>query len=1263
MSCRHRRVHGLAILLFLSAAALFPCTPSVRMGFPGNSFVGVFIMEPLPPGATVEFIPAGLVVSNLRHNGTNLVFDLMVAPSAAPGVRESICRVGVQEVRNPTAFTVLPAQTPTPTATPTPLPITPTATPPPPTGTPTPLPTLTPIPPTATPTQLPVTPTATPPPPPGTPTPTRTATPLPPTPTSTPPGPTPTRVAGGLRIAPSSIASGSRSIRMILAGPGFTPQTRVMTPPDVELERVIPLSPTRIEIVVSTAPETPSGPRIITVDTPGVPTGTVIITIVPPESLSAQVSVTTAKIVHPQPGSFLMLGDQVYAKGLLATTGTGPVIGAWTFDGVPFDRFDVHATGGDPIPIEARVPIPISTEGDHRLELVVERPQLVPSGNIRLVVVPRIASRLRLIGPPDGAVVDAPPLFRWTLVPGAQAYDLVLGAQRQLEKNPPFIRVHGGSARPTEDELRKVLGVPALSDIPGLKFFWSVRPVHPVNVRGEAPPPQELMILIKPRIVAPVEDSSAEVLPDGAKIRWKSLGRGVLYRVAFFGPGAPARPVLSALTHRSEYRLRHELLPPGTDRLLFRVEALGPGGVLLAAGQMSPLVLKRARPEGEIVDAARGASVVAVAPSGPEAPPGRHPTIRATWEGRVPPDRIALLVDRVDVTPVSRFGGGSVEYQSLLPMAEGRHDAVLRLSEEETAWTFLTQDPPRAPPPVATATAPAGYEAAGDWKVDVSGLLSVISGSESNERDTVHATLSSSSSFLGDTWSLEETADLAGHHELDDPRTTVQDSRNWLVRGGGGGKVWRADGVVGYAAPESSDGLQILSTGFTRGGVEVKLTTPAGRISGYQTFDDELGGIFSSTLGEEQRIRFGAWDAPLPSDRFLLRAVYLDVSDDGDPLESLSPTSARAYGAIGRWTVSPAFAMTFEGARSKLEPSDDPDRSGNSFRLNLTGIVSATRWLVNVFRTDGAFLNPANPSLTSFVQPDRTGGDFGLSRLFGKLTAGLGYRYVESGAAEGSRVPDARDHSATLTFSLPFSPKVLATANGTWGLSRADAGAGEIGPIPETDRAQYGGQFTLTETLGRLVLSQRLAWNELVDDVSPDNDVTTQSAQLTANGTLLPTLVLASSVALTRNETPLGGQNDQLVLMVQPTWFLTPIRVTLAPRASYARSKNGITGRAPRSEHYQALVYWTPLKAGRLEGIVGLSSEWIRSVSGAPGPRPSFDRRYIGTFAIRWGAGIPAPAPSIPTSLEFQPFRPAPGVVAGRLESDFGAGTPAARGY
>ncbi len=1225
----NRRVHSLTILLFLLAPLLFPCTPSVNQGFPGNFFSGVRIIERPLPGWTVRFEPAGqLIVSNIRYDVQGyLLFDLQVSPTAPPGFYTSFCEYpGDPTITNNMAFQVLAAQTPTP--------IPPTATPQP----------------TATPTQPPPTATSTPPAATATPTPTATSPGATPTPTRTftPPGPTPTGPPGRLRIAPNSIASGSLSNRLVIGGDNFDRSTRVTTPADVLLETVQLLSPMRLEIVVSTRPGTPSGPRVIAVDTPGIPTRTVVITVVPPESLSAPVSVTTASIVSPRPGTFVAPGERIFAKGLLATTGTGPIVGVWLFDDVPFDRFDVHATGGAPIEIESKAPIPISTDGDHFLRLVVERPQIVSSDPVRIVKVARTAASPRLIEPAAGAEVRAPVLFRWTLVPGAQAYEIVFSPVPEIRADAGLVRVVGGSARLTEEELKKANKIPLLSDIPVIKSFWSVRPIHPVDVPGQPAPPQELTIFLTPRVLRPPEGSEALVLPDGARISWKPVARGVVYRVTFFSPRAPARPLFAALTSRTEYRLLRGLLPEGTERLLFRVEALGPGGMSLGESALRPMVLARGSPPGRLQPAALDVVVSSVAPAGGEPRPSRHPTIAAAWEGRLPPDSIALVMDGVDVTPVARIGEGKIAYTSLLPLPPGTHEAVVRLGDAVTAWSFQTREPTRPPPATAAAAGSSGYEAEGDWQVDLSGFVSVLSGSGPAERDTLHGTLSSTSSFLGDTWSIEETVELAAHHELDSPRETVQDSRNWLLRAGGGGKRWRADGIVGYAAPESADGLEILATGFTRGGVEVKLTTPAGRFSSYGTFDDELKGIFSSTLGEEQRIRFGAWEAPLPSDRFLLRAVYLDVRDEGNPADLVSPTKATAYGGIGRWTVSPAFAVTLEGARSKLEPSDDPERSGNSFRLNLGGIVSATRWVVNLFRTDGRFLNPANPSLTDGVQPDRTGGDFGLSRIFGKLTAGIGYRYVESGAASGSRVPDAREHSATLALSLPFSPKVTASANGSWALARADAGAGEIGPIPETDRTQYGGQFALSETLGRLILVERVSWMELEDDVSPDNDVTTKSAQLTANGIVVPSLALASSLALTRTEAPLAGQNDSTVFAFQPTWTIAPIRVTLAPRASYTRNHSSVSGRSPRAEQYQALAYWSPLKVGRFEAILGGSVDWSRALSGAPGPQPPFARRYIGTFTIRWGGGTSGAASAMtpPAALEFRPFRPTPAMLA-----------------
>jgi len=1262
MSHRKGRGRILSILLFLVSAFVLPCTPSVRQGFPGDMFLGVIIQEPLPPGSTVAFNTPDLVVTNIRHNGTNLVFDLFITQTAAPGTYESICRFQMQEIRNATAFTVLQQPTATPTPTLTPVPPTPTPTQPPSTATPTATPPV----PTATPTQpLPTaTPTLTPPGPTATPTATRTqtppgatATPTPtPTRTSTPPEATPTRVAVRLRIAPDSIVSGARSMRHVIAGENFGPLTRVMTPSDVFLERTIVLSSTRLEIVVSTAPGTPSGPRVFGVETPGFPPGTVVVTVIPPESLSAPVSVATAAIVHPRPGTLVTPGEQLYARGLLATTGTGPILGSWLFDGVPFDRFDLHATGGEPLTVESKVPVPVSTHGDHFLELRIDQPQLVMSERVLLLAVPRTAASPRLIAPADGAAVREPPLFRWTLVPGAQAYEILFSPDGAFKPDSPAVRVTGGSARLTEQQLRDANRVPRLSDIPMLRFFWSVRPIHPVDVRGKAAQARELMILITPKIVVPPEGSSAELAPEGVRISWRPVARGLVYRVLLFAPRDPSRSVFSALTSRDRYLLRRSLLPEGAERLLFRVEALAPGGVSLGTSEPRRVVLPRIRSPGEIAPAASSAAVVSVAPAGAAPVGSRHPTVAASWEGRAPPEAVALLVDGVDVTPVARLAGGSISYTSLLPLAFGRHEAELRLGEVQTAWTFLVREAAQAPPsrPSLQAAAPApaaAPEREADWQVDLSGLVSVVSGSEATERDQLHGTFSTTGSFLGETWSFEDTTELALHHELDPERHTTQDSRNWLLRAGGGRNRFRADGIVGYGAPESGDGLQILSTGFTRGGVEARLTTPAGKISAYQTFDDKLGGIFSSDLGEEQRIRFSAWEAPLPSDRFLLRAVYLDARDEGNPEDLIDPSRARAYGAIGRWTISRAFGVTVEGARSEFEPFAEPERSGNSFRLGFQGIVSATRWVVNVFHTGSRFSNPANPSLTSGVQPDRTGGDVGLSRLFGKLTAGIAYRYLESGAASGSRVPDARENSANLTLSLPFSAKVVATASGSWALARADAGAGEVGPIPETDRTQYGGQLVFRETLGRLALAQSFNWSELEDDVSPDNDLATKSAQLTANGNVAPTLLLASSLVFTRRESPLAGRNESLVLMFQPSWTIAPIRLTLAPRASYSRNSSSVTGRAPRTEQYQAQFYWAPIKIGRLEPIVGLAGEWSRSVSGAPGPRPGFDRRYIGTFTIRWGAGAPAAGGSAaapPAALEFRHFRPTPGIVASR---------------
>ncbi len=1212
----------LLALLGASPLLAFDLVPNV--GFPGQTLNGVRVTtRPLPAsGATVTFFPAGLTPTNLRNDsGGFLLFDLTIASNAAPGNYAGIYFQSSEgTVSNPNAFTVI-AQPPTPL-------------------------------PSATPTPTPPSPT-----------PTQTPTPTPPlSPTPTPPFPGPTPVPGGLQIAPDTIAEGTRFVRLIIAGTSFGPTTTVQTPSDIRLDRSNVLSPTRLEIFVSNAVGTPSGPRVFFVSTPGVSSGSVVVTVIPANSLGAPVSVTTSAIVFPRPGAFVSPGDQLFARGLLAVTGSGPILGSWNMDGAPYERFNVYASGGQPVPVESKVPIPILTDGDHFLQIQIDQPQAALSEPVLILRVPRGASQIRLVEPADGVVASEPRPFRWTLVPGAQAYEIVFSPEAaQWEPNVEYeIKLSPDVAKgPASRIFRSVQGLwePTREEwgwIGAGTKFWAVRPIFPVDVRGPLTPWRRVAI-------TPVTASLALLTPSLerekglALLSWKGGSPGLLYRVLFFR-GDSREPVFSALTFRPQYPLRRFLLGDEPERLHYQVEAIAPGGVRVGRSAFGQVELPRS--QGRIWTAALAAEVTSRNPPDGSQVQTTRPTIGARWSGQVALTEISLVVDNVDVTGAAVLGAGSIDYVPPLPLSPGVHTVRLKLGPSVTTWQFQVSPPS---PPAAPGGAGPGRAAAGaDWRLELSGFVSVISGNAPNERDTAHLTVSSASSFVGSAWSLQETVDLAGHQELNEPRQTVQDSRNWVVRAGVGRGQWRADALVGYSLPGAADGLQLMTPGFSRGGAEVQLTTPLGKIGGFGTFDDRLPGLFSSTLGGKQRVRMGTYELPLPADRFVLRGVYMEVDDRGEPSRAVTRSTGKMYGGFGRWILSPALALTFEGSHAKYEPVVGVNLDGNAYRLNLQGRSGATGYTLNLYQTDAGFVNPADRALTFAGQPDRRGAEVGLLHLFGRVTTTLYYRYIEGGITSGAVLPRAHAHAAALAIGVPVSSKVLATVSGIWGLDKGDGGAGATGPLPRLDRVQYGGLFTLSETIGKLSLTQNASWVKFDDRLSSLNNRETKTANMTASGFLFPTLALASSFGFNRSEGKLSGQDDNLVLFFQPTWAIPAIRVQLAPRASYFRGENSISKFVTSGEQYQALLYWSPLRVGRFETMIGLSSEWLRNRTSSPGGSSSAsDRRYIGTFAIRWGAGAAAsnaPMPAAAATPQLAP--PPPGALASLFSPDVRGRSP-----
>ncbi|MBC8646822.1 MAG: hypothetical protein H7X85_06640 [Thermoanaerobaculia bacterium] len=191
----------------------------------------------------------------------------------------------------------------------------------------------------------------------------------------------------------------------------------------------------------------------------------------------------------------------------------------------------------------------------------------------------------------------------------------------------------------------------------------------------------------------------------------------------------------------------------------------------------------------------------------------------------------------------------------------------------------------------------------------------------------------------------------------------------------------------------------------------------------------------------------------------------------------------------------------------------------------------------------------------------------------------------------------------------------------------------------------------LTETAGRFALSQTVSWTRLDDQVSDNNDVETTALNMATSGNLVPSLSLNISLGATRSERALSGQNDNVVVLLQPRWTIPSLRVSVAPRAQYSYAASDASSIKARGELYSALVTWAVLK-GKFQPILGVSGEWFRNRAGL-GSRTDFDHRYIGTLTLRWGTGGDTRAATAFNDSEVPRLTPwTTGPAAGLLSSD-----------
>ncbi|MGH7564164.1 MAG: hypothetical protein ACREK5_07055 [Gemmatimonadota bacterium] len=286
-------------------------------------------------------------------------------------------------------------------------------------------------------------------------------------------------------ITPPSVVTGTTGNVLRVTGENFSPGAVISSgSPGVQVTAARILGPGSAEIAIAVRPDAPPGPYRLDLRNPdgGMASGGAMLLVYPAGALSAPVAVTAAAIVYPRPWQMLQPDQGVHARGLLATSGMGTVVGTWLLDGVPFDRFTRIVTGGFPVEVRSTIPIPLSFTGEHRLELAIESPQSLPPQAVPFFQSIESRSDLKILAPEAGAILDPDdPVFRWTLVPGASGYEVEIqdtGESHSRERPWTAIRRRTADTewRP-EETLLRALGA-------GIKRF-RVRAVFPGEVLGD----------------------------------------------------------------------------------------------------------------------------------------------------------------------------------------------------------------------------------------------------------------------------------------------------------------------------------------------------------------------------------------------------------------------------------------------------------------------------------------------------------------------------------------------------------------------------------------------------------------------------------------------------------------------------------------------------------------------------------------------------------------------------------------------------------
>jgi len=1019
---------------------------------------------------------------------------------------------------------------------------------------------------------------------------------------------------------PTALVAGAQSTIVRVAGDFLQPGAQFnSSDSSLIIEESNVLTAKLADVRMTVRSDAVPGPRNLSVANPdgGVAATPLVLFVYPPSAIAAPLDVLAAAIVFPARGMMIAPSEAVSPRGLLATAGTGTIIGSWQFDGMPFDRFVVNAAGGLPVEVRTNVPIPASFTGSHTLAMIIESPRKFVSPEIEVTESIDRVSRLTLLAPRDGAVIRGrEQKFRWSLVPNCSGYDVEVAKTEMLpDALTPMLRFHVADAewRPNAADIAAIG--------PGIRR-WRVRArcagetaLEPTSWQRFAILPEHADIFLLPMT------TNARGTP---VVRWEGGVTGLLYRVEFLSPSGET--IFSALTSQTEYALVQGL-PAG---MAARVSVLAPNGGVLGTSSSSLLSRRKGR---DAIHLAQTTAIElgAVEPADGATVSTAQPHIAAEWKGAAKTEEITLLVDSTDMTAVAKVTPTSIAYDPLVALAPGPHTVTLTVAGNIKRWTFTVGAEEGTAAPAAAAL----QQQRGDWVIAPVGTVTLVRAPNNQG----HTQISAMTDLNAGSLTNKATGDVSLKHELE-PSKTVQESRNWIGEVGAQQQEDRKETVrFGFSQPDFFDQAQFLNAGFARGGVQAKIVIPGGVASYYETFTGQAAGIVTGLFNPEQSLKAASIQIPLRTQwEFRILAVRVDERAGFNSAGGVG----RAFGFFTRFALSQALNAVFEGARGDFTPSFgsvDTEHRGNAVRLGLNGIRDTLNYAFNIRRTEAEFVNPANRGLTAGGVPDRTAVDLTVGKFFGTTSITIQLRHLQDGTTSRLLVPRTRQTGGVASLTKMLGEHVTLAVSGNLTADR-----GEEKPevfLPRADRNQSGATGALSEVFGRFNFAQTLSRQLLRDHVNDLSDQTVTTAMLASGGQLTTWLNLSGTLSGTRTAaSPIIGMTNQMLASLQPMISIPVLFLTLQPRATYSTTKNDLLASKTTTEQYQGLATFAPQWLNSIIAVQ-LSTDWSRNRFTGQAAPAKFVHNYAGTFNLHWrfGAGPAYGAQAPPPGA--QPVAPA----------------------